>query len=54
MGGTHSARRLARKVLTWLMDTGLLLEYSLARKLELEGDGEPVGGLEPQEEGSAL
>ena len=28
--------RLVRKVLGWLMDSGRLLEYSLARKLELE------------------
>ena len=34
-GNTPGARRLAGRVLTWLMDTGLLLEYSLARKLEL-------------------
>lgn len=27
---------LVKKVLGWLMDSGLLLEYSLARKLELE------------------
>ena len=32
--------RLVRKVLDWLMDSGRLLEYSLARRLELEtGDG---------------
>ena len=35
-GGSSRAGRLARKVLTWLMDSGRLLEYSLARKLELE------------------
>ena len=35
-GSTCSARRLASKVLIWLMDIGLLLEYSLARKLELD------------------
>jgi hypothetical protein len=35
-GETRWARRIARKILTWLMDTGLLLEYSLARKLELD------------------
>jgi hypothetical protein len=28
--------RLTRKVLNWLMDTGRLLEYRLARKLDLE------------------
>ncbi|EAQ85036.1 hypothetical protein CHGG_09050 [Chaetomium globosum CBS 148.51] len=28
--------RLVRKVLGWLMDSGRLLEYSLARRLELE------------------
>ena len=33
--GTRS-RRLVRKVLSWLMDSGRLLEYSLARRLELE------------------
>ena len=31
--------RLARKVLSWLMDTGRLLEYCLARRLELETGG---------------
>ena len=30
------SRRLVRKVLGWLMDSGRLLEYSLARRLELE------------------
>jgi hypothetical protein len=30
------SRRLVRKVLSWLMDSGRLLEYSLARRLELE------------------
>jgi hypothetical protein len=33
--GARSAR-LARRVLNWLMDSGRLLEYSLARRLELE------------------
>jgi hypothetical protein len=33
--GARSAR-LARKVLSWLMDSARLLEYSLARRLELE------------------
>ena len=33
--GARSAR-LVRQVLGWLMDSGRLLEYSLARKLELE------------------
>jgi hypothetical protein len=33
--GTRSVR-LVRKVLGWLMDSGRLLEYSLARRLELE------------------
>ena len=33
--GARSAR-LARKVLSWLMDSTRLLEYSLARRLELE------------------
>jgi len=28
--------RLVRKVLGWLMDSGRLLEYRLARRLELE------------------
>ena len=28
--------RLTRKVLNWLMDAGWLLEYRLARKLDLE------------------
>ena len=46
-GRTPRAKRLARKVLTWLMDTGLLLEYSLARKLELEPKEDPVKGLGP-------
>jgi hypothetical protein len=32
--------RLVRKVLSWLMDSGRLLEYSLARRLELETVGE--------------
>ena len=37
--GARSAR-LARRVVTWLMDSGRLLEYSLARRLELEtGEG---------------
>ena len=36
------SRRLVRKVLNWLMDSGRLLEYSLARRLELEGE-EVVG-----------
>ncbi len=42
-GRTPKARRLAGKVLTWLMDTGLLLEYRLARKLELDSveDSDP-------------
>lgn len=32
--------RLVKRVLNWLMDSGRLLEYSLARKLELEtGEG---------------
>jgi hypothetical protein len=31
--------RLVRKVLGWLMDSGRLLEYSLARRLELETVG---------------
>ena len=35
-GKTHSAKRLAGKILSWLMDTGLLLEYRLARRLELD------------------
>ena len=30
---------LARRVIGWLMDSGLLKEYSLARKLELESEG---------------
>ena len=30
------SRRLVRRVLGWLMDSGRLLEYSLARRLELE------------------
>ncbi len=30
--------RLARRVIGWLMDSGLLKEYSLARKLELESE----------------
>ncbi len=30
------SRRLLRGVLNWLMDSGRLLEYSLARRLELE------------------
>ncbi|EAQ85238.1 hypothetical protein CHGG_09252 [Chaetomium globosum CBS 148.51] len=35
------SRRFVRKVLGWLMDSGRLLEYSLARRLELETvDGE--------------
>jgi hypothetical protein len=35
------SRRLVRKVLGWLMDSGRLLEYSLARRLELDSvDGE--------------
>ena len=33
--GARSAG-LARGVLSWLMDSGRLLEYSLARRLELE------------------
>ena len=33
--GAWSAR-LAKGVLNWLMDSGRLLEYSLARRLELE------------------
>ena len=33
--GARSAR-LAKKVLGWLMDSGRLLEYSLARRLELD------------------
>ena len=33
--GAQSAR-LVRQVLGWLMDSGRLLEYSLARRLELE------------------
>jgi len=40
-GSTCGARRLAGRVLTWLMDTGLLLEYSLARKLELDTVEDP-------------
>ncbi|EAQ90295.1 predicted protein [Chaetomium globosum CBS 148.51] len=35
------SRRFVRKVLGWLMDSGRLLEYRLARRLELETvDGE--------------
>ena len=33
--GARSAR-LVKKVLNWLMDSGQLLEYSLARRLVLE------------------
>jgi hypothetical protein len=40
-GKTLRARRVARKILSWLMDIGLLLEYSLARKLELESVEDP-------------
>jgi hypothetical protein len=40
-GKTLKARRVARKILSWLMDIGLLLEYSLARKLELESVEDP-------------
>ena len=36
--GARSAR-LVRKVLGWLMDSGRLLEYSLARRLQLETVG---------------
>ena len=35
-GRSSRNRRLLRKVLGWLMDSGRLLEYSLARRLELE------------------
>lgn len=32
--------RLARRTLGWLMDSGRLPQYGLARRLELEGVGE--------------
>ena len=42
--------RLLEKVLGWLMDSGRLVEYSLARRLELEA-GE---GKEEEQEGEAV
>ena len=35
-GGSPPVARLARRILGWLMDSGRLPMYSLARKLELE------------------
>ena len=48
--GRSRNQRLLGKVLGWLMDSGRLLEYSLARKLELEKPEEGVDEEEEEEE----
>ena len=49
-GFNPRARRLAGRVLAWLMDSGRLLEYSLARRLAQEKDLEELEqGLDPRD-----